>query len=352
MPETPEASVAALIGSDLRAFAQFSERLDDLFVGGAPYHVFISTDARSLACAKENRLLKKPYIIWAGESPNTSAAILDALGPLEKSRGQHYHHLHQWWRLRHAWQHMERRERQRGALYEHVVRLRSDMRLPRPLELAPTHVSGLHGPAGEMALVMRGDWIFWGRREPMRVALEYVDELPRMHAIGQTHYMPLPWRHMLAVGPTGLSAGLFGWLKFPKATPERPFGLNGRALSSSTALTAHIHEHLSSLEAFERSLSRRGPAGAPRLAPSELISGRDGWWHWDGIPDNEKYFLYHVLNRSLYPRANMIDLYNHGVPAAARVTFLSNDKGLLVPEQIRHHASCTCVCPMAARPKA
>ncbi len=339
--------IAALIGSDLRAFSVFVERLDDLIVGGTPYHVFISTDSRSLACARENRLLKRPYIQWVGESPNTSAAILGAFGPLDKRTG--FHHLHQWWRLRHAWLHMEHHERHRGGvLYEQVVRLRTDLRLPRPIELAPANVESLHGPSGDMALVMRGDWIFWGRREPMRVALEYADELPGMHAIGQRHYMPLPWRHMLNVGAAGLGAGMYNWLKFPRATPSRPFGFTSSSLANPAAVIAHIQKHLTALEAFERSLARQGAVGAARLEPSELISGRDGWWRWDGIPDNEKYFLYHVLNRSLFPRVNMIELYNRGAPAAQRVTFLGAS-GLLVPEHIRHHASCSCVCPMAAR---
>ena len=37
---------------------------------------------------------------------------------------------------------------------------------------------------------------------------------------------------------------------------------------------------------------------------------RDGWWKWDLIPDNEKYFFYHVLNSRLYPRANALEVLN------------------------------------------
>ena len=68
---------------------------------------------------------------------------------------------------------------------------------------------------------------------------------------------------------------------------------------------------------------------------------RDGWWHWDGIPDNEKHFFYHVLNRSLVP-ISFIELHNRRAPAGARVSFLGRADGLLLPE--RHHPNCTCVC--------
>ena len=81
----------------------------------------------------------------------------------------HSHHLHQWWRLRDAWNYMARHEQRRGELYRDVVRLRSDLRIPGPIELAPPWVTGLHGPTAEQSLVMRGDWIFWGRREAMRM---------------------------------------------------------------------------------------------------------------------------------------------------------------------------------------
>jgi len=236
---------------------------------------------------------------------------------------------------------MEEHERQRSMRYNHVVRLRSDLRLPRPLELTPPAQTGLHGADGERALVMRGDWIFWGRREPMRVALQYVESLPRMHAIGQRHYLPLPWRHMLAVGADGLNAGLVGWLKFPKQSEALPFGFSGQAASSSFNIIKHVREHLTELEAFE------GSRAARQLRPSDLISVRDGWWRWNDIPDNEKYFFYHVLNSTLFPRANFIDLYNRGAPKDSQVSFLGRTNGLLIPEGIRHDRNCTCVCPMA-----
>ena len=90
-------------------------------------------------------------------------------------------------------------------------------------------------------------------------------------------------------------------------------------------------------------LACRASGAGPRLPASELISGRDGWWRWDGIPDNEKYFFYHVLNRSLVP-CSFLELHNAHVPADKRVSFLGRANGLLMPE--RHHPNCTCVCAL------
>lgn len=334
-------SVAVLLGSDLRAFDRFVGRLDALLADGEPSEAFISTDARSLACAHRHSLLPRRSVRWYGETPDTAAAISEALGPLVQ--GVSPHHLHQWWRLRDAWQAMEWHERERGGPpYERVVRLRSDMRLPSALQLAPAWEPLLRSPNAGAALVMRGDWVFWGAREAMRLALEYVDELPRFHRAGQRTYLPLPYRQMLAAGADGLSAGLFGWLRFPLQTADRPFHFRPSHISNGHALVARLRESglLERLEAFDAS-------GAYRtLRPQETFSARDSWWRWDGIPDNEKFFLYHVLNRSLLPRP-MLDIYNRGAPPSVRVSFLGRKDGLLLGERERHHPNCTCVCEMA-----
>ena len=331
----PLADVAALIGSDLRSFRRFTARLDDLLSPSMPYDVFISTDSRSIACALRHELLPRKNVVWWGETPDTADAIRRALGPL--ASGVSPHHLHQWWRLRHAWLAMERHERSRGQhWYGQVVRLRTDMRLPIPLQLSPPSGPGSRSTPPETRIVMRGDWIFWGSRETIRIALEYINELPKYHAIGQRAYMPLPYRHMLSIGPDGLSAGLHGWLKFPLKSPTRPFGFTAVTCCHIPAFIAHVREHLEALERFDAS------GDALRLKPHEVISNRDGWWRWDGIPDNEKYFFYHVLNRSLTPM-NMIDAYNRGARAAGeRVSFKGKANGLLMPE--RHHPDCSCLC--------
>lgn len=321
------ATVAALIGSDLRGFDRFATRIDALLAERQPCDVFISTDAHSLACARRHRLLPRPTVISAAESPDTVEAIRQAFGPL--GAGVSPHHLHQWWRLQHAWQLMSQHERQRGQVYDMVVRLRSDMRLPAPLP--PLTGVGPH------AIVMRGDWIFWGRRDAVGEAiLGYVRALPLFHRLGQRAYLPLPYRHMaLRVGAAGLGAGLLSWLRFPKQTAARPFGFSGNSAGSGGGFVAHVKEHLTALEAFEAS------GDGPRLRASDVFSPRDAWWRWDGIPDNEKYFFYHVLNSSLTPRS-FLDLYNQHAPRDQQVSFLGKANGLLLPE--RHHPNCTCVC--------
>ena len=320
----PHATVAALLGSDLRGFDHFVVRLDDLLKPPAPkYDVFISTDARSLSCAQKHRLLPRPCVRHFGESPDTAAAILRALGPLKT--GVSPHHLHQWWRLADAWHAMERHEQHRGEPYQTVVRLRSDLRLPAPLAVDVAELA-----AHRNQLVMRGDWVFWGAREAVKVALDYVHALPNFHRVGQRAYMPLPYRQFAAVGAGGLSAGMLGWLKFPKQSATRPFGFPPSCVGSGDCVVKHSKQNLQALEAFDAS-----GAGA-RLRPDELVSVRDSWWRWDGIPDNEKYFLYHVLNRSLVPRS-MLEVQNRNSPKDKSISFLGKSNGLLMPE--RHHAN-------------
>ena len=330
------AHVAVLIGSDLRAFSTFVKRLDALFVDQEPFDAFISTDGRSLACARRNRLIDRPYVRSVGETPDTAEAILRALGPLPK--GVSSHHLHQWWRLKDAWRMMERQERRRnGEAYAWAMRLRSDMRLPAPLELAPASARALRGPSAERALIMRGDWVFWGRREAVRLALEYVDMLPYYHRVGQLKYLELPYRHMVAAGPAALTAGLLNWLKFPRQTSTLTAGFPDASISNTVRIVDHARSHLRELEAFHAS------GKAARLPASQAFSARDQWWRWNGIPDNEKFFFLHVLNRSLVP-INMIDVFNFGRPRGATVSFLGKESGLLIPERIRHSENCTCIC--------
>ena len=331
-PAEMQATVAALLGSDLRGFDRFVHRLDALLAHPEPSQpdVFISTDAKSLACARHHGLLPRSSVRWFAESPDTAASILGAFGPL--AQGVSPHHLHQWWRLKHAWHAMERHEQHRGQKYETVVRLRSDLRLPGALELAPTWAHELHGDARPTALVMRGDWLFWGARDAVGEAiLGYVAALPAFHRIGQRAYMPLPYRHMVRVGAAGLGAGMYSWLRFPKQTPSRPFGFTPQIIGSTSGLLSHVKAHLTQLEALD----------ARAVSKSESFSVRDAWWRWDGIPDNEKYFMYHTLNASLTPYP-FLELYNRHVKAEQRVSFLGRSNGLLMPE--RHHPNCTCVC--------
>ena len=112
----PTPTIAALIGSDLRGFDRFAPRLDNLLASPAPssVDVFISTDARSLACAQKHSLLPRASVRWFSESPDTADAIRRAFGALPSSVSPH--HLHQWWRLQHAWQAMARHEAHRRAV--------------------------------------------------------------------------------------------------------------------------------------------------------------------------------------------------------------------------------------------
>ena len=88
--------VAVLVGSDLRFFAAFLPRMDDLLANHEPYDAFISTDAKSLSCAQAGHLLARTYVRWVGVT-NTDASLRHAFG---KPRPEFSpNHLHQWWRL-------------------------------------------------------------------------------------------------------------------------------------------------------------------------------------------------------------------------------------------------------------
>ena len=298
---------AVLIGSDLRAFDAFLPRLDDLLrVAGsdrpAEYDAFVSTDADSHACASVAGQFERPYIRWVGVTPNTSRSMEEDAGPWRPMASPH--HLHQWWRLAHAWGAMERYEARRSveharrgrppadsegkeegrggggaehahaksgqannrsaAEYTHVIRLRTDLRLPAPFDPLSASVRGLM-PGSDAhwrrSLVMRGDWIFWGARPAMKQAIHpslltmvltcllayietpprpsrkqailgYVAELRRFNMLGQHAYLPLPWRHLLDVGARGLGAGLFGWISFPSRSADRPWGFTNAEIYS------------------------------------------------------------------------------------------------------------------------
>ena len=223
---------------------------------------------------------------------------------------------------------MERAERKRGRPYATVVRLRSDLRLPSGLELAPAWAPELRGAGAARALVMRGVWLFWGARDAVGAAiLGYVEALPALHRAGQRAYLPLPYAHLVRVGAAGLGAGMLGWLKFPKQTAAKPHLFPGGCVGSTECVVRHSRQHLEALEALNAAVA----AGATTLRPEQLVSVRDGWWRWDGIPDNEKYFLYHVLNASLVPRS-FLDLYNRHAPSSKQVSFLGRSNGLLLPE--------------------
>ena len=345
---TPDASVAALIGSDLRAMDVFVKRLDDLLVGGTPFHAYISTDRKSIACTTRHRLLRRRYIAWVGETPDTALAMARAFGPHTYLHMTPTHQLHQWWRLRHAWTNMAEHEHARGKPYEYVIRGRTDLRLPFPIPLVPDFVEGLHGANADRTLVMRGDWIFWGRRKAMAVALEYVDVLPHFQHLGQKAYLPLPWRHMHAVGAEGLGAGLVGWLRFPRKSRTRPFGFlptNCSPPNPGTRIAEFLNlpRRVDELEAWSASAEAKHIA-AQRDSP-EVYSYRDPWM-WNAAVDNEKFFFYHVLNRSLYPvnAMDVLNKYSAKHKLKAHVAFSNYKFGMLLPENIRHHPNCTCVC--------
>ena len=337
-PPTNWPAVAVLIAGQLRVFDRFRQRLDHLFDDGVNFDAFISTDGPSLLCGWNASWFGRGYIRWVGETPEVMLAAMRLV--FSRIPRQHTTHLVQWWRLRDAWNRMERHESFRRTGYEYVVRLRSDLRLPRPLPT--TWKDELIGR--QLRLVMRGDWIFWGRREAMRIALEYVDALPQFHALGQRSYLPLPWRHMLAAASgsqNGLAAGMVTWFRYPLHNETlRPFGFTIYDAAFPNAIVKHIRSHLHALEA-------RDADPNTRLAPSEVFSIRDSWWKWDFAgPDNEKYFMYHILNRTLFPRI-MLDLYNENATAdnGGVIGFTKGNNTLLLPE--RHGSLCEGV---ASRP--
>ena len=137
-----------------------------------------------------DHLCRQTFDIWV--SPQT---------PQNKflTRCQTWHtfnHLHQWWRIRDAWNHMREEERTRHS-YEMAACIRTDLELPLPLPITRMEPD---------ELVMRGNWVFWGTRSAMDTAVRFNDEIPRFHSIGQDAYIPLPWKHIITLSEDDLSS--------------------------------------------------------------------------------------------------------------------------------------------------
>lgn len=313
---------AVLIGSVLRAFTHFARaRLRHLFEDGRDYSVFISTDNASLACLHDWRRDSggDGTLVWAAESPDPAVQLGKVLGPLV---GGPWSHLIQWHRLLHAWRALERYEGQRrgGVQFAMVYKLRTDLYLPLPLPVRP---EGTATPPN--AIWMRGDWLFWGRREAMATCVDFVHVLPEYMRLGDKAYLPVPWRKLLAVGEHGLHAGFYGWLWYPKKSESRSWGFTEAILGNKGSFLRHIQTHLDELEAFE--LSDRPATLRP---PHDLVTQKPQWFP-NEFPENEKLFYYHVVLRGLQPRAALKVLPNVSMHGA---------RGLLLP----HRKSCLCKC--------
>ena len=260
--EVPKVSI--LIGSQLRVWDKFAPKLSALCA--TPCDIFISSDHKSVACARNGPSMSN--IRYMGVTPNTTEQILHLMPNLHT-----FDHLHQWWRIRDAWNHMRAEELRTEHAYETVACIRTDLQLPLPL------------PITRMApdeLVMRGDWVFWGARSAMDTAVRFSDEIPRYHNVGQHAYIPLPWKHMLTLSEDDLSSGMLTWLKYPRHV------FSSADVANARTIRLKIASSISTLETLP--VTKNG------------ISGRDGWWKWNHAPDGEKFFFYHVLHNKLRPR--------------------------------------------------
>lgn len=302
-------SIAVLIPGQLRFLNSFvNSTLDRLLDKADAFDGFVSTDETSLRCLRGMRL---PYITWAEVTPNTSTLAADVGIPLSTPRGE-WAVLIQFQRLRHAWRGMAEHEARRGERYTTVVKLRTDLRgLPVPLPLhALTQRRGAGSTAGvgaapELLVWLRGDWFFWGERRAMERMVNLVaTTLPALCArtaqVGDDAYWPLPWRQLLQVGENRLSGQYWSWLRYPKHTPQRPFGFTEVHLRSAPAMITRLKESVDALEEMDRS------DNVPRRASDTLTHqpfntnryAKSGVMH---TPSPEKMILYHVLSRELVP---------------------------------------------------
>lgn len=176
--------------------------------------------------------------------------------------------------------------------------------MPQPLQLPLLEIDW------DKRLYMRGDWLQYGRRPAMEQAQGYLQRLPMMTNMNAVHgpysYWPLPWRHLVHIGASGLRGHFWGWLNWPSQTAERRFGIPGKLLARGdpAGLVDHIRTHLAQLEAWELA------GGGAALTPGEVVTGRHfkrqprpGRRAHASFPEGEAGFLYHVLASGLEPRS-------------------------------------------------
>lgn len=224
-PARSEATtIAVLFASRLPALQRFEASFDRLLKPSLRYDSFISTDNQSMACLRAVRQQSSSVFVqsirWSSITPDPVQALNATVGPLT-SASHHWLPLVQWIRLRHAWMAMERHEARRRVAYCTVVKLRTDLHLTLPLAISPENVCAHRRPP---LLFMRGDWIFWGARAVMVIAVGFAEALSHYKHLGDKAYLPIPWRHLLDhVGADGLAreVGFWHWLRFPSAAPSR-----------------------------------------------------------------------------------------------------------------------------------
>ena len=175
--------------------------------------------------------------------------------------------------------------------------------MPQPLQLPLLEIDW------DKRLYMRGDWLQYGRRPAMERAQAYLQRLPMMTNMNAVHgpfsYWPLPWRHLVHIGASGLRGHFWGWLNWPSQTAERRFGIPGKLVAGNPAgLVDHIRTHLAQLEEWELA------GGGAALTPGEVVTGRPfnrqprpGPGPHPSFPEGEAGFLYHVLASGLEPRS-------------------------------------------------
>lgn len=348
--ESPIAAV--LIPGQLRFLNSFvNATLDRLLDPADAFDTFVSTDEASLRCLQGMRL---SHITWAEVTPNTST-LSDEVGiPRSTPRGE-WAVLIQFQRLRHAWLGMAEHEARRGKRYSTVIKLRTDLRgLPVPL---PLHMltreprSGTAGAAAEQFVWLRGDWLFWGGRRAMERMVDLVaTTLPtlctRTATLGDDAYWPLPWRQLLQVGENRLSGQFWSWLRFPKQTPQRPFGFTEAHLGSARAMVSRLRESVDALEEMDRSGNglRRASDTLSHQPFNTNRYAKSGVMH---APSPEKMILYHVLSRGLVP----LDAYEMlAAVARKRGTPMISKMGMLVGSNKQRQAADALECSSRSRP--
>ena len=259
---------AVLIGGILR----FVDRLNQTVFTHPPYNLFISTDTYSHRCIAKKRI----------DILNASIEITPPF-PERFTYGMESTHVIQWWRVQRAWWMMLKHEKNKGLIFNTVIKLRTDIKH----QLFPIRAVGTK---------MRGDWFAWGPRDAMDYHVSYLStSYPRLvtYALhererdvlqGDRVYWPLPYRNMLHHGKKGLSGHFWRWLEFPRKSDHVPYGFN--QLRSEYQVLNHISKNLNNLSQLQVSCGRTEQnciTEKPFTLPPTII------------PEAEKGILYHTL---------------------------------------------------------
>lgn len=145
----------------------------------------------------------------------------------------------QWHKLHAAFNALKIQEEKKGARYDLVYKLRSDLDYPEVINFD----CSLH-KTNSRKLFMRSDWYFGGCRDAMEIAADFFLEIFEQYYDRSNEYWPINYDALCASDPT---AAKFSWLKYPRdivGSPQTDAELFQSVCENADALSRyHFDKH-------------------------------------------------------------------------------------------------------------